>query len=54
MRSAGERDNHGPMDEMSVIFSAFPSQLGLKLEPGKDTVDFIVVDSADKTATTEN
>jgi uncharacterized protein (TIGR03435 family) len=51
MQTAGERDNHGPMDEMSVIFSAFPAQLGLKLEPGKDVVDFIVIDSADKTPT---
>jgi uncharacterized protein (TIGR03435 family) len=51
MQTAGEGDNHGPVDEMSVIFSAFPSQLGLKLEPGKDTVEFIVVDSADKTPT---
>jgi uncharacterized protein (TIGR03435 family) len=39
------------MDEMSIIFSAFPAQLGLKLEPGKDTVDFIVIDSAGKTPT---
>ena len=51
MQTAGEGDNHGPVDEMRVIFSAFPSQLGLKLEPGKATVDFIVVDSADKTPT---
>ena len=44
-------DGRVPMDEMSIIFSAFPSQLGLKLETGKDTVDFIVIDSADKTPT---
>jgi uncharacterized protein (TIGR03435 family) len=44
-------DGRAPMDEISIIFAAFPAQLGLKLEPGKDTVDFIVVDSADKTPT---
>ena len=53
MQTAGERDNHGPMDEMSVIFSFCLSVagLGLKLEPGKDVVDFIVIDSVDKTPT---
>jgi uncharacterized protein (TIGR03435 family) len=38
MQTAGEGDNHGPIDEMSVIFSAFPSQLGLKL--GRARSDF--------------
>jgi uncharacterized protein (TIGR03435 family) len=48
MTGAGEGDGHGPIDEMSVIFSAFPAQLGLKLEPGKEAVDFLVIDSANR------
>jgi uncharacterized protein (TIGR03435 family) len=51
LASTADGDGRVPMDEMSVIFAAFPAQLGLKLEPGKDTVDFIVIDSADKTST---
>jgi uncharacterized protein (TIGR03435 family) len=49
--AGGDGDGHGPIDEMSIIFSAFPAQLGLKLEPGKETVEFLVVDSADKVPT---
>jgi uncharacterized protein (TIGR03435 family) len=48
MTTAGDGDNHGPIDELSVIFSALPAQLGLKLEPGKEAVDFLVVDSANR------
>jgi uncharacterized protein (TIGR03435 family) len=36
---------------MSIIFSAFPAQLGLRVEPGKDTVDFLVVDNANREPT---
>lgn len=44
-------DGRGPLDEMSIIFSAFPAQLGIKLEPGKEMVDFIVVDAVNKVPT---
>ena len=49
--STPDGDGRAPMDEMSIVFAAFPAQLGLKLEPGKDMVDFIVIDSANKTPT---
>ncbi|MEP6716408.1 MAG: TIGR03435 family protein [Terriglobia bacterium] len=36
------------IDPMSVIFTALQGQLGLKVEPSKDVVDFLVIDSASK------
>jgi uncharacterized protein (TIGR03435 family) len=36
---------------VSVIVTAFPNQLGLKLEPTKEDVDFVIVDAAHKTPT---
>jgi uncharacterized protein (TIGR03435 family) len=43
-----DADADGKIDMISVIFNAFQSQLGLKLEAGKDTVDFLVIDAANK------
>jgi len=51
LATTADGDGRVSMDEMSIIFSALPAQLGLKLEPGKDSVDFLVIDSADKTPT---
>lgn len=36
-------------DIMSVLFAGFSDQLGLKLEPEKETVDLLIVDSVNKT-----
>jgi uncharacterized protein (TIGR03435 family) len=41
----------GKADIMSILFAGFNDQLGLKLEAGKQTVDLLVVDSINKTAT---
>lgn len=38
----------GQIDPISMIMTAIPAQLGLKIESGKDTVRFVVVDAADK------
>ena len=52
MNQAGvELENKSQLDPTSVILTAFPSQLGLKLEPTKENVDFVVVDAANKTPT---
>lgn len=37
------------VDPMSMILTALPAQLGLKVESGKDTVRYWVVDAANKT-----
>lgn len=49
----GNRDSEGRdhLDPVSVIQGAFQSQLGLKLQADKAIVDFVVVDSGNKTAT---
>jgi uncharacterized protein (TIGR03435 family) len=44
-------ENKANLDVISVIVTAFPNQLGLKLEPTKENVDFVIVDSASKTPT---
>jgi uncharacterized protein (TIGR03435 family) len=36
------------LDPISLLFAGFREQLGLKLEAGKDNVDLLVVDSANK------
>ena len=51
MTTAGNADSAGPIDEMSVIFQARPAQLGLKLEPGKEPVDLLIIDSANRQPT---
>lgn len=52
MNAAAADGNNGPRsDVMSVLFSGFNDQLGLKLEPGKDTVNLVVIDSVNKTPT---
>ncbi len=38
-------------DIMSVLFAGFNEQLGLRLEPGKEVVDLVVVDSVNRTPT---
>ena len=34
---------------MSVLFAGFNDQLGLKLVPGKEMVDLLVIDSVNRT-----
>jgi uncharacterized protein (TIGR03435 family) len=46
-----DEENKANLDVISVIVTAFPNQLGLKLEPTKENVDFVIVDSANKTPT---
>jgi uncharacterized protein (TIGR03435 family) len=46
-----DEDNKANLDVIGVIVTAFPNQLGLKLEPTKENVDFVIVDSANKTPT---
>lgn len=41
----------GRLDPIAFIFSGFQTQLGLKLESGKDSVDFLVIESVNKTPT---
>lgn len=43
----------GPIDTVGLILSAVPAQLGLKVEPGKDSVKFFVVEAANKTVSDE-
>ncbi len=44
--------NGGPKsDIMSVLFAGFNDQLGLKLLPGKEIVDLLVIDSVNRTPT---
>jgi uncharacterized protein (TIGR03435 family) len=38
-------------DPLSLIFTAFQRQLGLKIVAGKDPVDFLVIDAASRTPT---
>jgi uncharacterized protein (TIGR03435 family) len=52
MNAVAADGNNGPRsDVMSVLFSGFNDQLGLKLEPGKETVDLVVIDSVNRTPT---
>ncbi len=47
-------ESDGPRSDIrSVLFEGFNDQLGLKLEPGKEIIDFVVIDSINK-APTEN
>jgi len=39
----------GRIDTISMILTAIPSQLGLKVDSGKDTVRFLVVDAVNRT-----
>jgi uncharacterized protein (TIGR03435 family) len=39
----------GKADMMSLIFAGLNDQLGLKLEPGKETADLLVIDSVNRT-----
>ena len=48
-RAAGAGD--GQLDLMSILFTGLQDLLGLKLEPGKDTVEMLVIDHAEKTPT---
>ena len=41
----------GQLDLMSILFTGFQDLLGLKLEPGRDKVDMLVIDHAEKTPT---
>ncbi len=41
----------GKPDIMSILFAGFNEQLGLKLEPGKEIVELLVIDSVNKTPT---
>jgi len=41
----------GQLDLMSILFTGFQDLLGLKLEPGKDKVEVLVIDHAEKTPT---
>ncbi len=50
MASAGN-DGGGQMDIMSLLFTAFQQQLGLKIESRKDATEILVVDSVEKTPT---
>jgi uncharacterized protein (TIGR03435 family) len=51
MNTSTEGKDGPRSDVMSVLFSGFTDQLGLKLEPAKETVDLLVVDSINKTPT---
>ncbi len=41
----------GHSDEFRAIFTGFQSQLGLKIEPGKDSVEFLIIDSVNRVPT---
>ncbi len=47
----GSNDEHGPTidDPVSFVVTAFQDQLGLRLEAGKEIVDFLVVDTLNRT-----
>ena len=45
--AAGKGD--GELDVMSILFTGLQEQLGVRLEPKKDTVEILVVDHAEKT-----
>jgi uncharacterized protein (TIGR03435 family) len=47
----GDGGGAGRMDSIAFIFSGFQTQLGLKLEAEKEAVDFLVIESANKTPT---
>jgi uncharacterized protein (TIGR03435 family) len=47
----GNAGGRGQLDPIAFIFSGFQSQLGLKLESGKDAVDYLVIESVNKTPT---
>jgi len=42
---------HGGIDAISMILTALPGQLGLKVEAGKETVRFWIVEAANKVPT---
>jgi uncharacterized protein (TIGR03435 family) len=44
-------DGDGKADIMSALFAGFNDQLGLKLEPGREMVDLLVIDTVNKTPT---
>jgi len=46
-----DADNGPKSDIMSVLFAGFNDQLGLKLVPGKEMVDLLVIDSVNRTPT---
>jgi len=41
-------ETKGETDPISLLFTGFQRELGLKLEAGRDTVDLLVIDSASK------
>jgi uncharacterized protein (TIGR03435 family) len=49
--TATGNEGGGPMDVMSILFTALQDQLGVKLESRKDTPEILIVDSAEKTPT---
>lgn len=51
MNAAADGKDGPRSDVMSVLFSGFNDQLGMKLEPGKEIVDLVVIDSVNKTPT---
>lgn len=51
MNAASDGKDGPRSDIMSVLFAGFNEQLGLKLEPGKEVVDLVVIDSVNKTPT---
>jgi uncharacterized protein (TIGR03435 family) len=50
-QSSPDADGRVRLDPIAFIFSGFQKQLGLKLEAGKDRVDFLAIDSVNRTPT---
>jgi uncharacterized protein (TIGR03435 family) len=48
--AAGVGDKSG-VDVSTILFAGFNDQLGLKLEPGKELVDLVVIDAVNRTPT---
>jgi uncharacterized protein (TIGR03435 family) len=48
LSAASSERGAGEMDPMSILFTAMPEQLGLKLESRRATVDILVIDHAEK------
>jgi uncharacterized protein (TIGR03435 family) len=53
LADASADKGEGHFDVVSISFTAFPDQLGLKLNPRRAPVDILVIDQA-ATAPTEN